>query len=69
MSQQVRIAVFRPDDERLTAAVDLLDSLGATPIPDPMLAIEPTGETPASDADYTIFTSKTGIELILGLAG
>ena len=63
MSQQVRIAVFRPDDERLTAAVELLDSLGATPVPDPMLAVEPTGASPASDADYTIFTSKTGIEL------
>lgn len=63
MSQQVRVAVFRPDDERLEGAVDLLDSLGATPIPDPMLAIEPTGVTPATDADYTILTSKTGVEL------
>ena len=63
MSQQVRVAVFRPDDERLERAVDLLDSLGATPVPDPMLAIEPTGATPATDADYTIFTSKTGVEL------
>jgi len=63
MTQQVRVAVFRPDDERIESAVDLLDSLGATPVPDPMLAIEPTGAVPASDADYTIFTSKTGIEL------
>ncbi|MFW6321598.1 MAG: uroporphyrinogen-III synthase [Halohasta sp.] len=63
MSQQVRVAVFRPDDERLDAAVELLDSLGATPIPDPMLAVEPTGARPASDAAYTIFTSKTGVEL------
>jgi len=63
MTQQVRIAVFRPDDERIASAVELLDSLGATPVPDPMLAIDPTGATPASAADYTIFTSKTGIEL------
>jgi len=63
MTQEVRVAVFRPDDERIESAVDLLDSLGATPIPDPMLAIEPTGVVPASAADYTIFTSKTGIEL------
>ena len=63
MSQQVRTAVFRPDDERLTAAVELLDSLGATPVADPMLAVEPTGATPAVAADYTIFTSKTGVEL------
>ena len=59
----VRVAVFRPDDERLTEAVELLDSLGATPVADPMLAIEPTGATPRSDADYVVFTSKTGIEL------
>ncbi|MFW6320376.1 MAG: uroporphyrinogen-III synthase [Halohasta sp.] len=63
MTQEVRVAVFRPDDERLDEAVELLDSLGATPIPDPMLAVEPTGATPATDAAYTIFTSKTGIEL------
>ena len=59
----MKVAVFRPDDERLTEAVELLDSLGATPVADPMLAIEPTGATPRSDADYVVFTSKTGIEL------
>ena len=63
MSREVRVAVFRPDDERLAEAVELLDSLGATPVADPMLAIEPTGATPRSDADYAVFTSKTGIEL------
>ena len=63
MSQEVRVAVFRPDDDRLTTAVELLDSLGATPVADPMLAIEPTGAVPRSDADYVVFTSKTGIEL------
>ena len=63
MTQEVRVAVFRPADERLETAVELLDSLGATPVDDPMLAIEPTGAVPATEADYTIFTSKTGIEL------
>ena len=63
MSQEVRVAVFRPDDDRLTTAVDLLDSLGATPVADPMLEIEPTGAVPRSDADYVVFTSKTGVEL------
>ncbi len=63
MTQQVRVAVFRPNDERIETAVELLESLGATPVADPMLAIEPTGAVPASDADYVIFTSKTGIEL------
>jgi len=63
MPSEVRIAVFRPDDDRLTEAVELLDSLGATPVADPMLAIEPTGAVPQGDAEYVVFTSKTGIEL------
>ena len=63
MSSEVRVAVFRPDDDRLTDAVELLDSLGATPIADPMLEVEPTDAVPQSDADYVVFTSKTGIEL------
>ncbi|WP_224270547.1 uroporphyrinogen-III synthase [Haloprofundus salinisoli] len=64
MSREVRVAVFRPDDERLRDAVELLDSLGATPVPDPMLAVEPTGAVPRDDADYAILTSKTGVELV-----
>lgn len=56
------VAVFRPADERIDRAVELLESLGATPIPDPMLAVEPTGATPA-DAPLVVFTSKTGVEL------
>lgn len=59
-----RIAVFRPDDDRLTAATSLLCDLGTIPIPDPMLAVEPTGENPRTDADYAILTSKTGAELV-----
>jgi uroporphyrinogen-III synthase (EC 4.2.1.75) len=63
VSREVRVAVFRPDDERLTTAVELLDSLGATPIADPMLAIKPTGAVPRSNTDCVVFTSKTGVEL------
>ncbi|ERH03009.1 MAG: uroporphyrinogen-III synthase [Halonotius sp. J07HN6] len=63
MPSEVRVAVFRPDDDRMTEAVELLDSLGATPVPDPMLAVEPTGEVPDGDADYVVLTSKTGVEL------
>lgn len=63
MTRPVRVAVFRPDDERLTAAVELLESLGATPIADPMLAVEPTGNLPSS-AEYVVLTSKTGAELL-----
>lgn len=66
MSREVRVAVFRPDDERMDSAVELLDALGATPIADPMLAVEPTGATPRSDAEYAVFTSKTGVELAAG---
>jgi uroporphyrinogen-III synthase len=62
VTSEVRAAVFRPDDERIEQAVELLESLGATPVPDPMLAVEPTGETPDS-AEWTILTSKTGVEL------
>mgnify|MGYP000053041260 CR=1 FL=1 len=58
------VAVFRPDDERIEAAVDLLESLGAEPVPDPMLAVEPTDATPRTDADYVVLTSKTGAELV-----
>lgn len=58
------VAVFRPDDERLDHAVELLADLGADPLPDPMLAVEPTGEAPRTDAEYTVLTSKTGVELL-----
>jgi len=63
MNRDVRAAVFRPDDERTDEAVELLDSLGADPVPDPMLAVEPTGATPAP-GDYVVMTSKTGVELV-----
>ena len=63
MTDTPTVAVFRPDDDRLTAAVETLDSLGAAPLADPMLAVEPTGASPRTDADYTILTSKTGVEL------
>lgn len=63
MTQRTRVAVFRPDDERLAEAVELLESLGAEPVPDPMLAVKPTDERPREDSDFTVLTSKTGVEL------
>ncbi|AKH96588.1 uroporphyrinogen-III synthase [Halanaeroarchaeum sulfurireducens] len=60
------VAVFRPDDERIEAAVTLLESLGVEPVPDPMLAVEATGAVPRSDAAYVVFTSTTGIGLAAG---
>ena len=61
-NRDVRVAVFRPDDERLTEAEALLDSLGAETVADPMLDVRPTGEAPA-EGEYVILTSKTGVEL------
>ncbi|MFC6716199.1 uroporphyrinogen-III synthase [Natrialbaceae archaeon GCM10025810] len=58
------VAVFRPDDERRSEAASLLESLGVEPVPDPMLAVESTGEVPRTDADYAIFTSKTAADLL-----
>ncbi|GGN91348.1 MULTISPECIES: uroporphyrinogen-III synthase [Haloarcula] len=63
---RLRVAAFRPDDERLAAAVELLESLGADPVADPMLAVEPTDRVPRGDADYVVLTSKTGVELAAG---
>ena len=58
------VAVFRPDDERLQTAVATLRDRGVEPLPDPLLAIEPTGALPDTDAAYVIFTSKTGAEIV-----
>jgi len=63
MTDTPTVAVFRPDDDRLADAVETLDSLGVDPLGDPMLAVDPTGAMPRTDADYTILTSKTGVEL------
>ncbi|MFC4990440.1 uroporphyrinogen-III synthase [Saliphagus infecundisoli] len=57
-----RVAVLRPDDTRIADAVRYLRSLRVSPIADPMLTICPTGQTP-QQAEYCIFTSKTGVNL------
>ncbi|AUX07718.1 uroporphyrinogen-III synthase [Halalkaliarchaeum desulfuricum] len=54
--------MFRPDDDRIRTAVELLEELGAAPIADPMLAVEPTGAVPRP-AEFVVLTSKTGVEL------
>ncbi|QLH82082.1 uroporphyrinogen-III synthase [Halosimplex pelagicum] len=56
------VAVLRPDDDRIVNAVEYLQSLDVSPIPDPMLTIDPTGLVP-QHADYCVFTSKTGVDL------
>ncbi|MWV63715.1 uroporphyrinogen-III synthase [Halorubrum sp. JWXQ-INN 858] len=62
MTDGPRVAAFRPADERIDDAVELLSALGATPVADPMLAVEPTGATPG-EGRYVVLTSKTGVEL------
>lgn len=57
------VAFFRPDDDRAAAAAAIVRRLGAEPISDPMLTVEPTGETPREDCEFTVLTSKTGVEL------
>lgn len=59
-----RVAVFRPDDERLAEAVELLEGLGVSPVADPMLEVRPTSAVPRTDATLVVFTSKTGVELV-----
>ncbi len=58
------VTVFRPDDERTDAAVSLLESLGVDALPDPMLSVEPTGQLPREDGEYTVLTSKTAADLL-----
>lgn len=58
----MKVAIFRPDDERLRDAVEFVDSLEAEPVPDPMLEVKPTGDAP-DEGEFVILTSKTGVEL------
>lgn len=64
MSKRPRVAVFRPADERIEQAQSLLSELGVETVADPMLELHPTGNSPRTDAEYTILTSKTGAELV-----
>jgi len=58
------IALFRPDDARMNQTVARIRDHGGRPLRDPMLAITPTGTLPPSDAPMTIFTSRTGVEIV-----
>jgi uroporphyrinogen-III synthase len=64
-----RVGVFRPDDERMATAVELLEGYGITAVPDPMLSVEPTGTIPEIEAvsdtsPFIVLTSKTGVEIL-----
>ncbi|MFB6147002.1 MAG: uroporphyrinogen-III synthase [Halobacteriaceae archaeon] len=58
------VAVLRPDDGRLADTAAVIESLDATPVRDPMLAVEPTGAAPRGDADFVVLTSTTGAERV-----
>jgi len=58
------VAFFRPADGRAEAAGETVRELGAEPLADPLLAVEPTGAMPRSDAEWVVLTSKTGAELL-----
>jgi uroporphyrinogen-III synthase len=62
-SDPPRVAVLRPDDGRLEATAEHLRELGVDPVPDAMLAIEPTGSAPRPGPDIAVFTSTTGARL------
>lgn len=68
---RLRVAVFRPDDGRASEAAELIESLGADPVADPMLAIEPTtGEggsgsgAPGSD-DSAVVSPREDAEYVI----
>ncbi|MFB6105177.1 MAG: uroporphyrinogen-III synthase [Halobacteriaceae archaeon] len=61
---RLAVALFRPDDGRAADTADLLRSLGADPVVDPMLDTRPTGAQPRDDADYVILTSTTGVDCL-----
>ncbi|GCF13402.1 uroporphyrinogen-III synthase [Haloarcula mannanilytica] len=68
---RLRVAAFRPDDDRLDDAVELLESLGADPVPDPMLAVDPATVAEGSDAtededgDETPVTPRTDADFVI----
>lgn len=59
-----RVAAFRPADGRASTAEQLLRSLGADPVIDPMVALEATDERPRSDAAIVILTSPRAASLL-----
>lgn len=56
----MRVAVFRPADERMDRAEELLREEGHDVLRDPLLEPRSTGRTPL-EADYMVFTSLTGV--------
>lgn len=64
MPDRPRIAVFRPPDERLETAIEILEDLGARTLADPLVEPVPTGTNPRRDAAVTILTSSTAADIL-----
>lgn len=63
MPARPTIAAFRPPDHRASEAAETIEAAGARALLDPMVAPEPTGAGPRTDADVTVFTSVTATAL------
>lgn len=59
-----RIAAFRPDDGRAARASSLLESLGAEPVIDPMVELQPTGNLPRTDVSTIVLTSPAAATIL-----
>ena len=59
-----RVAIFRPDDDRLERSRESLESQGYDVVADPLLEVEATGADPRDDADVYVFTSVTGARYV-----
>lgn len=62
----MKIAIFRPKSKEKESR-KLLNSLGFEVLSDPLLEFIPTENKPLETADYFIFTSTTGIEILYEL--
>ncbi len=62
----MKVAIFRPKTKEKESK-KILDSLGFDVLSDPLLEFIPTENTPLETADYFIFTSTTGIEVLYKL--
>lgn len=62
----MKVAIFRPKNKEKESK-KILNSLGFEVLSDPLLEFIPTGNKPLETADYFIFTSTTGIEVLYRL--
>ncbi|XGI82817.1 uroporphyrinogen-III synthase [Halorutilales archaeon Cl-col2-1] len=64
-ADRLRVAIFRPSGRREDESVELLEGMGHEVLSDPLLEPRATSEAPLASADFTVFTSVTGVDLAL----